>query len=188
MGSYNIPRTWWRSSKTISGGILYDWGVHLLEYSLQLIPSQVTEVAGFAHQGFWASNMPKSHPWKNDCIEDEATAIVRFANGAIINLSISHLQANPATDMLQIVGTRGTYNILWEQWTTRKPGRNGEIIEKTGKHPKDRGDLFYKNVANYLIGQEKLIITPQWARRPIHILDLAVRSAKQGKTLKAKYG
>ena len=34
---------------------------------------------------------------------------------------------------------------------------------------------------------EDLIITPEWSRRPIHILDLACRSAESGKTIKAKY-
>jgi scyllo-inositol 2-dehydrogenase (NADP+) len=31
MGGYGQPRDWWRTSRKISGGILYDWGVHLLE-------------------------------------------------------------------------------------------------------------------------------------------------------------
>ena len=37
MGGWNQPGEWWRTSKTISGGIMYDWGVHLLEYALQLL-------------------------------------------------------------------------------------------------------------------------------------------------------
>ena len=48
MGGYGKPGDWWRTSKTISGGILYDWGVHLLEYSLQLLQGKLTEVTGFA--------------------------------------------------------------------------------------------------------------------------------------------
>ena len=39
-----------------------------------------------------------------------------------------------------------------------------------------------------MTGKAKLIITPQWARRPIHILDLANRSAERNKALAAKYG
>ena len=27
MGGYSQPKDWWRSSKSVSGGILYDWGV-----------------------------------------------------------------------------------------------------------------------------------------------------------------
>jgi hypothetical protein len=33
----------------------------------------------------------------------------------------------------------------------------------------------------------KLAIAPEWARQPIHILDLAARSAKLAKALPAKY-
>lgn len=50
MGGYSKPGDWWRSSLSVSGGILYDWGVHLLEYSLQLIDSPVTEVSGYGHR------------------------------------------------------------------------------------------------------------------------------------------
>ena len=34
---------------------------------------------------------------------------------------------------------------------------------------------------------KKLVITGEWARRQIHILDLANQSARQGKSLKARY-
>ena len=37
MGGFGKPGDWWRTSKSISGGIMYDWGVHLLEYSLQIL-------------------------------------------------------------------------------------------------------------------------------------------------------
>jgi scyllo-inositol 2-dehydrogenase (NADP+) len=54
-GSHSRPGDWWRSSRSISGGILYDWGVHLLEYSLQLITPPAREVSGYAWHGYWAS-------------------------------------------------------------------------------------------------------------------------------------
>ena len=46
---------------------------------------------------------------------------------------------------------------------------------------------FYKNIAQHLVKGEKLVITPEWSRRPIHILDLASRSARLGRALKARY-
>jgi hypothetical protein len=42
-------------------------------------------------------------------------------------------------------------------------------------------------VADHLTRGAKLIITPEWSRRPIHILDLACQSAQQGKAMRAKY-
>lgn len=188
MGGYGMPKAWWRTSQSISGGILYDWGVHLLEYSLQLIDSELTEVSGYAKTGYWESKAPKKFPWVDDMNEDEATAIARFANGAFINLSISQLRTKLIHNFLTVHGTGGSYAIGWDGWTTRKPNRKGEIIEKAGKHPKsDGGKIFYQNIADHMTGQAKLVITPEWARRPIHIIDLAAKSAKQGKALKAKY-
>ncbi|NBC10571.1 MAG: Gfo/Idh/MocA family oxidoreductase [Planctomycetes bacterium] len=189
MGGYGLPGGWWRSSKSISGGILYDWGVHLLEYALQVIPSDVTEVNGFAHTGYWPGKAPKSWPWKDDANEDHAAAVVRFANGAYINLSVSQLNAKGSENQIEFHGTKGCYLINFSKgWTTRIANAKGKIVEKTGQHPKSRGDRFYKNIAQSLCGNEELVITPEWARRPIHILDLADRSARQGRAVKAKYG
>ena len=41
--------------------------------------------------------------------------------------------------------------------------------------------------AEALLHGEKLIITPEWARRVIQVLDYAGRSARKGATLKVKY-
>lgn len=187
MGGYGAPKSWWRTSKSISGGILYDWGVHLLEYSLQLIPSEIDSVTAFGVTGHWEAQAPADWPWKGDTNEDHASAIVRFRNGAFINLSISQLNAVGSRNTLEIHGTGGCYLIHFRDgWTVRKPGPDGKIVEETGDHPPSQSHRFYENVAGYLCGKEDLIITPQWARRPIHILDLADRSMRQGRTVKAK--
>ena len=195
IGDYAMPKAWWRSSKSVSGGILYDWGVHLLEYSLQLLPqAKITEVSGYAMEGYWPAKMKASHPFKHDANEDEARALVRFDTGAHVSLTVSQLTTDPKPYRMAVTGTKGTYEIMFymgedrDGWILRRANAKGELVEKKGKHPKDRGHLFYKNVAAYLTGKEPLVITPEWARRPIHILDLAARSSQQGRALKAKYG
>lgn len=55
------------------------------------------------------------------------------------------------------------------------------------KNPKEQWEKYYANIAAHLTKGEPLIITAEWARRPIHILDLAGQSAKAGKAIKAKY-
>ena len=184
MGGYSMPGTTWRSSKSMSGGILYDWGVHLLEYSLQIIDSDIVAVMGMSRTGFWG---PKTS-WKADTNEDEALAIVRFKSGQWLQLSISSIDSLPKTDrgMLEITGTKGTYvmdggrhKILTHE--------GSEVITTSGGSRESEGWRFYQNIADHLTKGTKLVITPEWARRPIHILDLADRSAKQGVALKAKY-
>ena len=183
MGTWGKPGDWWRSSKSISGGILYDWGVHLLEYSLQLVDSEITEVAGFAKHGFWAAQSK----WGKDTIEDEGQAVVRFRNGVWVTLTITQIDTNPKRGMVEITGTKGTF--LWEYDRHEIIVRDGDRTTVTkGPNPKEQWEKYYANVAAHLTKGEPLIITAEWARRPIHILDLAGQSAAQGRALKAKYG
>lgn len=182
MGGYNKPGPWWRSSKSISGGIMYDWGVHLLEYALQIIDSEMVEVSGYAKTGFWG---PKTK-WKKDANEDEGYAVVRFKDGKWLSLSVSSIDSNPKPSRLEITGTKGTYLINFGQWETITHS-DGDTVSTRGRDPKSEGWRFYKNIADHMTKGKPLVITPEWARRPIHILDLAGQSAKKGCAIRTTY-
>ena len=182
MGNRGKPGDWWRTSKTMSGGILYDWGVHLLEYSLQLIKSDIVEVTGFAKRGYWA---PQTK-WKADTFEDEGYAVVRFRNGVALSLVITCLDSNPRRGFLEVTGTEGSYVFDWGANELIKREGNVTTTTRYG-NPQNEGWRFYQNIADHLTKNTKLVITGEWARRPIHILDLACQSAAKGKTLPAKY-
>jgi len=182
MGGYGKPGDWWRSSKTISGGVLYDWGVHLLEYALQLIDSEMVEVAGFSKTGFWA---PQTK-WKDDTVEDEGFAVVRFRNGVWLTLRVSQIESVGAPGIVQFTGTKGAY--VMDHGTYEIVTHDGgQRVTRRGQNPPSEGWRFYRNIADHLTRGEKLAIAPEWARRPIHIIDLACRSARKGLALKAKY-
>ncbi len=181
MGGYGNPGDWWRASKKISGGVLYDWGVHLLEYALQIIRDDIVEVSGYAHNGFWSNKTC----WKKDTNEDESFAVVRFKGGKWVTLNITNLDANPKKGMLEITGTKGTYILAQNYEIVTQV--DGETVRTSGKAPASEGWRFYKNIAAHLVKGTPLVITPEWARRPIHILDLASQSARKGQALKAKY-
>ncbi len=181
-GSRNKPGDWWRTSRTISGGILYDWGVHLLEYSLQIIQSDIIEINGHAKNGYWA---PQTN-WKKDSNEDEAFAGVRFRDGQWLTLLISTLESNPRRGFLDITGTEGSYVLDWKY--NEHVQRNGAKSKiRKFRNPRHEGWRFYQNISDHLTKGAKLVITPEWARRPIHILELAGLSARKGKALPAKY-
>jgi predicted dehydrogenase len=182
MGGYGKPGDWWRGSKSISGGILYDWGVHLLEYALQIVNSEIVEVMGFTHAGFWASQTK----WKADTIEDEGFCVVRFRNGVCLTLRISQLESLPEPGVVKFTGTQGAYVMGHGEYevVTHEGSRR---ISTRGPNPQNEGWRFYANIAACMTRGEKLVITPEWARRPIHIIDLACQSAKRGVALRAKY-
>ena len=100
---------------------------------------------------------------------------------------ITSIDANPKRGMLEITGAKGTYIMSYHDWETVVPQDDGRTVVTKGKNPPSEGWRFYQNLADHLVSGEELVITPQWARRPIHILDLACRSAEKGASLKPKY-
>jgi len=180
LGQRNMPGDWWRSSKSISGGILYDWGVHILEYCLQIIEGDILEVTAYAKTGYW-----KTH-WMEDTIENEATAITRFSNGAMLSVSMTTLDCNPKRGMVEFTGSEGSYIMNHDTYELIKPKKN-TMQSIRGKNRDGQWPMFYRNIADHMVKGAELVITPEWARRPIHILDLAGRSITTGKAQKAKY-
>ncbi len=180
MGGHNRPRDWWRTSKTISGGVTYDWGVHLLEYSLQILDGGISEVSGFSHSGFWKT------PWKDDTIEDEGSLIARFDDGAWLSLTITSIDTRTRPYIIEFTGTKGTYLMGMNDFTIIT---NEDGVESTikGANREGQQEKFYKNLAQHMVKDADLVITGEWSRRPIHILDLGNKSAQSGKTMKAKY-
>jgi predicted dehydrogenase len=182
MGGFSKPGDWWRSSKSISGGILYDWGVHLLEYTLQLMDSDIVEVSGHTWSGVWAN----ATKWKKDTNEDEGFVVVRFANGAWSTLQITALDARPNPNWFKVMGTKGTMVMNWD--ATEIITQNGANRVTTRiPNPPSAGWKFYQNIADHLTKGARLVITPEWARRPIHILDLAGQSSRAKRAMKPKY-
>lgn len=182
MGGYGKPGDWWRSSKTISGGVMYDWGVHQLEYALQLVQSDIVEVSSYSWTGIWASQTK----WKDDTNEDEAQAVVRFASGAWVNMTMTSIDSRPNPAWFKVTGTKGTYIMDWNQYELITHDGDKTVSVK-GPNLPGEGWKFYQNVADHLVKGEKLIITGEYSRRPIHILDLAGQSAAKGVAMKAKY-
>lgn len=185
MLSYGNPGDWWRSSRSISGGILYDWGVHLLEYSLQLIDSPVIEVAGYAHSGYWGPHTR----WGEDTVEDEAFAVVRFASGQWLTLHFSNVDAKGMDSRVRVTGTGGVYAFDERVWQLYQRPEHGRWLQEKGlNRESDAGLSYYLNLRDHLVDGAELVITADWSRRPIEILDLAVQSATAGRALPVPEG
>ncbi|MDD5706335.1 MAG: Gfo/Idh/MocA family oxidoreductase [Kiritimatiellae bacterium] len=184
MGGWSKPGDWWRSSKSISGGILYDWGVHLLEYALQVIADDMVEISGYAHSGFWGA---QTRWGARDGIEDEATAVVRFKRGCMLTLRISNIESNPKPGVVEFTGTRGTYVMNFPDFEMITHAKGGETVKTVGRNPEGEWWRFYQNIADHLTQGAELTITGEWARRPIHIIDMAFKSAKAGRALPVRH-
>ena len=170
-GSYGHPGFWWRSEKAISGGVMYDWGAHFLDWTLNLVPSKITQVMGDFQKRVWnaVSN------------EDHGQAYIRFENGVTADYWTSSIAALSRPKWL-ILGTKGAIQKDWADELTLATVANGIRQDSKVKVtlPGYGSVQYYRNVADHLLMGEELIVKPEQARRVIGVIDAAQRSSQLG--------
>ena len=144
----------------------------------------MTEVSGFNHRGFWAKKGPYG---VKDGIEDEAFGVIRFDSGQWLSILSSSIDSKPREGWLTVTGTLGQYIVQPDTWKAYTH-HDGDYVFRQGPVRPSEGYRFYENIAAHLTKGAKLVITPEYARRPIHILDLVKRSAAEGHAIPTIYG
>ena len=175
-GGYNQPKEWWRSYKEVSGGIIYDWGAHFVEWMLQVMTGEMNEISGYQ----------VNEVWKKFTNEDEMEAVVRFKGNAVASHTASDI-ALAAKDMIRITGTTGAIVASHGSVDVYTKDRDGNKVRTSVNMEPNRNLDYYKNVHEHLFKGKPLVITPEWARRVIQVLDYAGISARKQAPVKAKY-
>ncbi|MSR64737.1 MAG: hypothetical protein EXS18_03030 [Verrucomicrobiae bacterium] len=178
-GSYNHPGFWWRSDKTISGGVMYDWGAHFLDWILNLVPSKMTQVTGDFQK----------HVWHMVTNEDHGQAHLRFENGVTASFLISQIAAIVGPKW-RILGTLGAIEANWTEEVTVVSFASGVRQDSKIKVtlPGYGTVQYYRNVADHLLMGEELIVKPEQARRVIGVIDAAQRSSAKGVSVSPALG
>lgn len=53
VGGYSHPCNYWHSDAEVSGGALFDWGSHIVDQVLDLMPGEVESVSAINHKRVW---------------------------------------------------------------------------------------------------------------------------------------
>ncbi len=174
-GGYGHPGKWWRSDKRISGGAMYDWGAHFLDWILNLIPGKIEGVVGFSHKLVWkdVTNM------------DDVRAIIRFKSGAVADFQQSSI-ARMGKPRWRILGTKGAVT------DGDKAFRVGTFVrgiqaDMQIKYRDSNWNGFYKNISDHLNRGRELAIKPEEGRRVIAVMETAEKSWKSGQVEKVPY-
>ena len=175
-GGYRQPRVWWRSNKEVSGGTIFDWGAHFIEWMLQVMPYPITEISGFGLK----------EVWKNCTNEDEMETVVRFKNGAVASHTESFVAA-AGKPMIRICGTKGAIVADHRSVTVHTVAKDGAAVATQVPMLPGANQNYYVGIRDHLLKGKQLTIEPELGLRVIQVLDYACRSAQQGKALKAKY-
>ncbi|MDX6446874.1 MAG: hypothetical protein QOH71_3948 [Blastocatellia bacterium] len=116
------PRSWLLKKDIAGGGPMFDFGCHRIEV-LTNIFGPITEVKAMIANAVFDRE-----------VEDTASALFRFEQGASAVLSVSHAAAEPK-DSLRIFGSVGSIRVsILNQGKMRVTGRLGERYEVHAPH------------------------------------------------------
>ena len=178
----------WRSVKSESGGILFDWGAHLMDQALLLVPGKVESVYC----------QIQSRKWDVD-IGSYVRVNLNFESGAIFRVEVGNLSMY-ARPRFAVFGDAGA--LVKTGIDPQEPYMKEGRIDEAEEDPKDRavvwsnrdGDRkeftmdtvrgnwrgYYRNVAEALRGEADLIVTAEQMVRLMKVYDAAMTSAEYG--------
>lgn len=172
---YPVTSATWRGSKEMSGGVMFDWGAHLVDYIVHFDASDIVSVSGRLYR------CPTSNP---DLNEDHGTLSIQFASGAVGNVSVSSLEFT-SRERYRILGTGGTLTDAWN-WGDEHSLKvfskltSGEPTTTDVKYHKTEPEKYYRNLVDHIVHGDNLLVTAESAARNINILETAERSHKAG--------
>ena len=178
----------WREDKGLSGGGLYDWGAHAVDWVLSMIPGRMAQVTGFFHKLVW-------HEISN---EDQTRAIIRFEKGCVVDIMQSRIAHIGKPFLWYILGTRGA---ITDTGQGALEGYQKELIGPPGSHfilrttageqkvPYKDSDwvTYYEDLANHLLRGALVPVSGEDGRRVIGVLESAEKSARSGRSEAVPY-
>ena len=184
----------WRGHKVNGGGMLYDWGVHLIDQMLDLIPSPVVSVTSHLLSLF------------SQEVDDNIKILLRFENGvsALCEMSTNcfiplprwHISCSNGTAVVEDWACRGKMVQLstkqqteWADdivYTEAGPTRTMAPRPVHTTHEMELPEVktdwadYYQNIVQTMDKTADLIVMPEQALRVMKVIDVAFESQRQG--------
>ncbi len=194
VGGFEHPCRAWHSEETVSGGAIYDWGSHHVDWILQLYGAAPSRVLCTAHTRVWhdTTNVDQLSLWMQWADGREAT--FRQSDVCAIRRPKFHVE-----------GTRGTIEGHYRPLRSDsvEPGRGH--VEQISHHAEAPVDLtvatyhgpaglrsttvtpapdpgwgFHRNLADHLLLGEPLAVRPEQSRDVVAVLEAGHRSGANG--------
>lgn len=188
----------WRGVKANGGGMVLDWGIHILDQVMWLDKSKVKTVYANLYNIYSKE------------VEDNFKVIVKFESGlscmlqvdsnCFVNQARWHMVCEDGTAIIEnwscdgkIVKLKDDRDLGWDDvivYTEAGPTRTmaprpRETMEELPL-PEVNADWkeFYKNVIDTINGKAELVVKPEEALRVMKVIDAIFKSAKTGNSVK----
>jgi predicted dehydrogenase len=171
VGGYGRPGGW-RAERKHGGGMLYDWGAHLVDQAVQMVPAKPVSVFATMQYRVWDVD-----------VETHASVHVTFANGCVAHIDLSNISWIPRHRWL----VRGEKGALFKQ--TLGDDSKARVCTSVGglrtqmeidPVPGSWGS-YYENIAAHLLHGAELLVKPEEVRTSIAVIEAAFVSAETGK-------
>lgn len=194
VGGFEHPCRAWHSEVSVSGGAVYDWGAHHLDWILMLLGGFPASVQTTRHKRVW-------HDVTN---ADQLRVRLRWDDGREAEFVDSTLAA-VRRPKFYVQGTRGTLVGHYRPLRTEVVDPRDGYLATDHHHAEAPADLllaryeaglgvsetrlalstppahaFHRNLADHLLLDEPLAVTAEQARRLVVLLDAAHRSGQGG--------
>jgi len=164
----------WRIKAKYGGGMLYDWGPHLVDEMMLLMKDDPASVYGILQSGVWTKE-----------VDDYFFAALRYKNNVICQIECSN-NARLAAPRWLVIGSKGTLLVpgkkdpVWGDVEVKYFKDNGEqIFEKTeliGVMESGIEGGFYRDLVPFMEGKKKDFVSMYETSKVVKILEMIKKS------------
>lgn len=188
-GSRGIPSDW-RGIRQYGGGMLYDWGIHLIDQLLQLFPQPLTQIdCRFDH----ITNTEVDDGFRLDMtFEDGKSAYVEVGTYNFLPMPRFYLRAEKGSALIEdwrepcqvVKCTHWHENEVLPVQTaaglTKTMAPRDELTTESYSLERPASDVhdFYRNMVKAIAGEETQLVTHPQMMRVMRVIEEAFRSAE----------
>ncbi|MBE7026182.1 MAG: Gfo/Idh/MocA family oxidoreductase [Ruminococcaceae bacterium] len=196
-GSRGIPSDW-RGEKEYGGGMLFDWGVHLIDQMLQIFKQKITKLyCRFEH----TTNFEVDDGFKLELtFEDGAQAYIEVGTYNFIALPRFYMQAKNGSALItdwrekcQVAKCKAWHesDVLPVQTAaglTKTMAPRDEITLDTYELDIPKSDVhdFYRNVCAAIEGKEEQLVRHDEVMRVMKVMEASFKSVELGQCIECE--
>ena len=162
----------WRLKKSFGGGMMFDWGPHMIDQALLLINSRP--------KGVWCDM--KSAFWTKE-VDDYFRCIILFENDLTFQLQFSSISRYPLPRWY-ITGDKGT--LVCDGWNGPlkiKGIFHGAECELIPKMEPSNWEFFYENIYGAITKKLEPAVKLEEVHKAMAVIEAAIKSDKTGKVV-----